>query len=192
MLVGAPGAGKTTVGHRLAGVVGGEFVDTDELVALAAGADSAAEVITEQGEQAFRELEREAVRTALAGAVVGAAASAEAGGASVGAVQGVRVVSVGGGAVADAGVRAMLREHPVVWLRVTAPNAASRIGLNAIRPVALGNIRAQFAAQLKARAPWYEEVSTLVVDTDHRDLEDITEEIRAWLTMPGATNRGTT
>jgi shikimate kinase len=183
VLVGAPGSGKTTVGVRLAALLGVDFVDTDDLVARSGGAESAAEVLTEQGEQAFRELEREAVRLAM-GVVAGAAGSDS--GSDAGSDAASDVVAVGGGAVADSEVREALAGHDVVWLRVTAPNALSRTGLNAIRPVALGNIRAQFAAQLKARAPWYEEVSTLAVDTDYRDPDEIAAEVRALLAAPVA------
>jgi shikimate kinase len=190
VLVGAPGSGKTTVGVRLAALLGVDFVDTDDLVARSGGAESAAEVLTEQGEQAFRELEREAVRLAMG--VVAGAAGGDAGsdsGSDAGGDAANRVVAVGGGAVADSEVREALAGHEVVWLRVTAPNALSRTGLNAIRPVALGNIRAQFAAQLKARAPWYEEVSTLAVDTDYRDPDAIAAEVRALLAAPVASDQ---
>jgi shikimate kinase len=198
VLVGAPGSGKTTVGVRLAALLGVDFVDTDDLVARSGGAESAAEVLTEQGEQAFRELEREAVRLAM-GVVAGAAggdagsdSGSDAGGdaaGDAGSDAASHVVAVGGGAVADSEVREALAGHEVVWLRVTAPNALSRTGLNAIRPVALGNIRAQFAAQLKARAPWYEEVSTLAVDTDYRDPDEIAAEVRALLAAPVASDQ---
>lgn len=164
VLVGAPGAGKTTVGRAVAQACGEAFTDTDALVATAAGggASTAAEVLTEQGEERFRTLEREAALAALH-------------------LPGV--VALGGGAPGDPTVSDALTEtgQRIVWLRVTAPNAISRLGLNAIRPVALGNVRAQFTAALKERERWYEKVATTVIDTDHRDVADIATEVVEWL-----------
>lgn len=164
VLVGAPGSGKTTVGRLLAAHLGTGFIESDDLIARAAGLDSAAAVLTEQGEDAFRAWEVDAARTAVT--------APESQGA---------VVALSSGAVTNSEVRGMLAEVPVVWLRVTAANAASRVGLNAIRPVALGNIRAQFSTQLKARTPFYAEVSATTVDTDHRSFDDIVADILAWL-----------
>ncbi len=164
-LVGAPGAGKTSVGAALARRLDWDVIETDALVAQSAGLDKASTVMTERGEQAFRALEANAVGEALERAERRDPGA---------------VVAIGSGAVSDPAVREALVGLPVVWLRVTAPNAASRVGLNAIRPVALGNIRAQFAAQLRAREPWYDEVSTWAVETDHRSIDDIAGDILAW------------
>ncbi|MDQ1247181.1 MAG: shikimate kinase [Actinomycetota bacterium] len=158
VLVGAPGAGKSTVGILLAQHWGVGFAETDDDVVAAAGMPLQT-VVVEAGEPTFRQFERDAVLARLAD------------------FDGV--LAVGGGAVADDAVRAALRGRPVVWLRVTAPNAASRMGLNAVRPVALGNVRAQFAAQLKARAPLYDEVAMHIVDTDHRPVPEVAQELAA-------------
>lgn len=166
LLVGAPGAGKSTVGRILAETLGATYLDTDDFVARAAARTSAAEVMTEDGEERFRSWEGVAVGEALD------SAAGEKSGA---------VVAIGSGAVAEPAVRDLLSTQMVAWLRVTAANAATRTGLNAIRPVALGNIRAQFAAQLRAREPWYDEVSTFAVETDHRQPAEIAAEIAAWL-----------
>lgn len=167
VLIGAPGAGKTTVGQAVAQILAAPFTDTDDLVAAAASAagavaTSAAEVLTEQGEERFRALEHDAALTSL---------------------QLPGVVVLGGGAPCDPAVSEALAVSglPIVWLRVTAPNAISRLGLNAIRPVSLGNVRAQFAAGLKQREQWYDKVATHVVDTDHREVSDIAADVVDWV-----------
>ncbi|MBQ9180400.1 MAG: shikimate kinase, partial [Firmicutes bacterium] len=61
VLIGMPGSGKTSIGKRLAKELGREFVDTDRAARELAGR-SPAEIIKESGEQAFRDIESEAVR----------------------------------------------------------------------------------------------------------------------------------
>ena len=65
VLVGAPGAGKTTVGRLLAQRLGVTFRDTDEDIEATAGMP-VSDIFVESGEETFRELERAAVRRALA------------------------------------------------------------------------------------------------------------------------------
>ena len=166
ILVGAPGAGKSTVGAGVADRLGLPFADTDDDVAVAAGVPLS-EVVVEAGEAQFRVWERDAV--------LGRLREFDGG-----------VLAVGGGALAEDEVRAALAGRPVVWLRVTPANAASRVGLNAVRPVALGNIRAQFAAQLKARAPLYEEVARHIVDTDFLPVPEVVEAVVALTDEGGA------
>jgi shikimate kinase len=54
----------------------------------------------------------------------------------------------------------------VVWLRVEAGEAASRVGLNTARPLLLGNVRGRLVQLLAQRRPLYAEVATQSVDTD--------------------------
>ena len=65
VLVGAMGAGKTTVGGLVAAALGLDFLDTDHLVESAAG-KPVAEIFVDDGEEHFRELEQAAVARALA------------------------------------------------------------------------------------------------------------------------------
>ena len=97
VLVGPPGAGKTTVGRLLAARWGVAFADTDDLVEARAGR-AIADIFTGDGEPAFRALEREAVAEALA--------------AHTG------VLALGGGAVQAEQTREALAGHPVVLLTV--------------------------------------------------------------------------
>jgi len=148
VLVGAPGAGKSTVGPALAAALRVGFCDTDAEVEVAAGR-SIFDVFVESGEAAFRELERVAVQDALAGCD--------------------GVVSLGGGAVLDAGTRGSLAGCPVVWLRVGLATAAARVGLNTARPLLLGNVRGQLSKLLEDRAALYAQVARATVDTDQLD-----------------------
>jgi len=160
VLVGPPGAGKTTIGLLLADRLGVTFRDTDHDVENAAAA-SISDIFVEQGEAAFRALEREAVRSALA--------------------RHDGVLALGGGAVIDDATRAELREHRVVFLDVGLARAAERVGLNQARPLLAVNPRATLAKMLADRRPLYEEVATLTVQTDDLSPEDVVEQIDAAL-----------
>ena len=158
VVVGPPGAGKTTVGALVAERLGVEFRDTDRDVEETAG-KSVADVFVDDGEAAFRALEKQAVAAALDSCD--------------------GVVSVGGGAVLDPSTRALLAGARVVFLSVDITDAARRIGFNRDRPLLLGNPRAQWLRLMKERRPLYEEVADLVVDTDARTPEDVADEVAA-------------
>ncbi len=156
ILVGVPGAGKSTVGRLLAERLGVAFRDTDEDVAAAEGR-SVADIFVDEGEGYFRERERGSVATALR--------------------EHDGVLALGGGAVLDPGTRALLRSHPTVWLQVGAAAGARRVGLDVPRPVLLGNVRGRLASLLAERGPYYAEVSRVVVDTDGRDPGEVADEV---------------
>lgn len=157
VLVGPMGAGKTTVGELLAKRWGTTLRDTDHDVEAVAG-KSVQDIFVDEGEARFRTLERAAV----------AAAVAEHDG----------VVSLGGGAVLASETRDVLAGQTVVYLRVGLSDAVKRVGLGAPgRPLLLGNVRARVKALLDERAPVYESVATLVVDTDGKAPQAVAEEI---------------
>ncbi len=158
VIVGPPGAGKTTVGELLAEQLGVGFRDTDRDVALAAGC-SVADLFVDQGEAAFRALETAAVATALA--------------------EHDGVLALGGGAVLDPSTRALLAGHRVVFLDVAVKDAASRIGFNRDRPLLLGNPRAQWLRLMEKRRGFYDEVAVATVSTDGRTPGDIAAELAA-------------
>lgn len=150
VLVGPPGSGKTTVGRLLAGSRGVEFRDTDHDVELTAG-KPITEIFVDDGEPAFRALERAAVAAALR--------------------EHDGVLALGGGAVLDEATQEALAAYAaqggaVVFLDVSLAHAAPRVGFNQSRPLLLGNPRARWAALMEARRPVYEQVSTLQVLTD--------------------------
>ena len=154
VLVGPPGAGKTTVGRLLADRLGTAFRDTDADVVQTAG-KSVAEVFIDDGEERFRELERAAVATALQ--------------------EHDGVLSLGGGAVLAPETRALLQEHVVALLEVDLASATSRVGLNRERPVLALNPRAQLKLLLEQRMPLYREVAQVVVDTTGRTPEEVVD-----------------
>ena len=170
VLVGPPGAGKSTVGRLLADALGVPFLDTDARVEETAGC-SIAEIFLESGEPAFRELERDAVLAALA--------------------THPGVLSLGGGAPMTPEVRAALRGHTVVFLDVDIASAAPRVGFDTARPLLQINPRGQWLALMRARRPLYEAVSTHHVDTSGRAPEDVVAEVVTLLTgTPAATEEG--
>lgn len=151
-LIGVPGAGKTTIGRALASALGVEFADTDQLIAAREGR-SVSDIFIDDGEDRFREIEREVVVTSLASCS--------------------GVLALGGGAVLNADSRKLLDSVPTVWLTVDTDTAVKRVGLNAPRPMLLGNIRGQLKALAEERRPLYAEVATITVDTSDRTGEDI-------------------
>lgn len=163
VLVGPPGAGKTTVGRAVADLLGVTFRDTDTDVELAAG-KSVSDVFVDDGELAFRELEVAAVRVALA--------------------EHDGVLSLGGGAVLATPTRELLRGHVVVHLDVDLASAASRVGLGQGRPIIGLNPRAQLRELLDARRRFYAEVATHVVDTSGRDVGQVVDDVVALASRP--------
>ncbi|MFL6076534.1 MAG: shikimate kinase [Mycobacteriales bacterium] len=160
VLVGPPGAGKTTVGRLLAERLGVPFADTDAAVEAKAG-KPVAEIFYDDGEPAFRALEAAAVADTL--------------------TTHPGILALGGGAVLDPATRALLRPHTVIYLAVTLPEAAKRVGLNRDRPLLLGNVRTQLKALLDARTPLYREVATHTIPTDHEDPATLAATIAAKL-----------
>lgn len=158
VLVGPPGAGKTSVGRVLAERLGVRLLDTDTAVEQAAGR-SVSDIFVQDGEATFRELERVEVVRALA--------------------EEDGVVALGGGAVMQEAVATALREgdHRVVFLDVTIADAAGRVGFDASRPLLVVNPRAAWTRLMNARRPVYEALATVRVQTGGRTPEDIADEL---------------
>jgi shikimate kinase len=156
VLVGAMGAGKTTVAGLLADRWGLTVRDTDHDVEQTAG-KPISEIFVDEGEERFRLLERAAVVEALAGHD--------------------GVLALGGGAVLDPQTRTDLAGHLVVFLHVGLSDAVKRVGLGVGRPLLLGNVRGRIKALLDERAPVYAEVATLTVETDGRAPDEVADEV---------------
>ena len=153
VVVGPPGAGKTTVGRILARRLAVGFADVDAMIEERTG-KSIADLFLQDGEDGFRTLERQVVAEALASHD--------------------GVLALGGGAVLAAETRALLRRHRVVHLSVGLADGLRRTGMSTARPLLAGvNPRATFKALLDARAPLYREVATVQVATDRRSANQV-------------------
>ncbi|WP_299540960.1 3-dehydroquinate synthase [uncultured Streptomyces sp.] len=152
VLVGPMGVGKSTVGGLLAASLGTGYRDTDADVVATAG-KSIAEIFFDEGEERFRQLEREAVREALAGHT--------------------GVLSLGGGTVLDPATRELLKGRTVVYLSMDVEEAVRRTGLNTARPLLAVNPRKQWRELMEARRHLYEEVALASVATDGRTPEEV-------------------
>ena len=186
VLIGPPGAGKTTVGTLLAARLGVGFADTDALVEAVAD-KPVADIFVTDGEPEFRRLERDAVAAALTAADRTDAAST--GGGSAGGAPGaprIGVVGLGGGAVMDEQTQALLAGRRVVYLETGFAHLAKRVGLDRARPLLIGtNPRAQLKALLDQRLPVYDKLAWLTVSTDDREPAEIAADIAAQLAEIG-------
>lgn len=156
VLVGVPGAGKSTVGHLLAEKLNLNFVDTDLVIERQAG-KSISDIFIQEGESVFRELEKQVVADAISNDDC--------------------VVSVGGGALMDAGTRELVKKQECVWLQAGLSQAVDRVGMNKNRPLLLGNVRGQLADLMAAREPLYIECAKHVVDTNNMTPDQVVEQI---------------
>jgi shikimate kinase len=148
------GVGKSTVGRLLAERLGVAYRDTDDDIVAEQGR-SIAELFVDEGEAAFRAVEKSAVHRALA--------------------EHEGVLALGGGAILDEGTRAALAGLRVVYLSMDVEEAVKRTGLNAARPLLAVNPRKQWRELMEARRHLYESIATAVVATDGRTPEEVTD-----------------
>lgn len=165
VLVGLMGAGKSTVGRRLARRLGLPFVDSDDAIEDAAGY-SAAEIFERFGEADFRDGERRLVARLIDGSV--------------------RVIATGGGAFVDPRTRKLLNERAItIWLDAPIDVLAERTGRRDTRPL-LRNTDRKGTLELLAenRGAAYAEAHIRVTTGHgaHKDVvESILEALGAWL-----------
>jgi len=149
VLVGFMGAGKTTVGHLLAGKLGLAFIDSDLIIESRAGR-TIREIFATDGEPAFRELEHEIIAGLLRGQDA--------------------VLALGGGAAEHPATRDALRGSQVVYLHVGYDEALRRVSHDAGRPMLRApDLDAIFERRLAA----YRSVATHTVVTDGRPPGDV-------------------
>lgn len=157
VLIGPMGAGKTSVGRRVARELGVAFTDTDKLIAGHHG--PIPEIFAQHGEAGFRAFERAAVADAL-----------DRGG----------VVALGGGAVLDADTQADLAGHRVVLLTVSPHIVASRIR-GGDRPLLTGeDTVARWERIYAERRGVYEHLADVTFDTSTGPLAAVVARIVEW------------
>jgi shikimate kinase len=156
VLVGLMGAGKSTVGRRLAKRLGLPFIDTDSAIADAAGFTAAAEVFERYGEKDFRDGERRLVARLIGGEV--------------------RVIATGGGVFVDPKTRKLLNERSItVWLDAAVDVLAERTSRRDTRPLLRnGDPRGTLERLAKDRGPSYAEAHIRVTSGEgaHADVVD--------------------
>ena len=160
------GSGKSAVGRRLARDLGLEFVDSDEEIERRTGVD-VPYIFEKEGEAGFRLRETEVIddltrRDGL-------------------------VIATGGGAILDAASRECLRARGrVVYLRTTVDQQLARTRHSADRPL-LNNDdpRGTLERLMAVRAPLYDEVASITVDTDGRKVKTVVDQILRALAAPG-------
>lgn len=156
VLIGAPGAGKTRTGRRIAARLGVPFIDTDRRIVAAHG--PIATIFEQHGEPHFRAIERQVVARALTEHAV---------------------VTLGGGAVLDADTQRDLEGRAVVQLSVDAAAVERRIS-GGKRPLVKDGIEA-WKALVASRQPLYDRLAGLTIDTSRRPLDTVAEEVVEWL-----------
>lgn len=158
VLIGAPGAGKSTVGARLARELKLNFFDTDTVIEDRVG-KKISDIFVVDGEERFREIEFEVLKELIVGSGC--------------------VLSLGGGAPVSDQAQALLMSSgaALIFLDVSLATAAPRVGFNRDRPLLLGNPRAQWQALSDKRRPIYESLATYSIKVDDMSVEQVVASI---------------
>jgi shikimate kinase len=146
VLVGLSGTGKTSVGRRVAALIGRSFVDADEEIEERTGR-TVRGIFAADGEPAFREIEANVMADLLASPAPS-------------------VIAAGGGAVVAESTRKLLKQPHVfvVWLTATPEFLASRTTKKPHRPLLDGDPVAALTRLAADRADWYDEVADVAFD----------------------------
>jgi shikimate kinase len=155
VLVGMMGAGKSTIGRRLATRLNVSFIDADAEIERAAG-QTVREIFDAHGEAEFRRGEERVIARLLEG--------------------GPKVIATGGGAFVNDRTRKRIKDKGVsIWLRAEIPVLLERVSRNTARPLLKrGNPEAVLRKLAEERYRYYEQAD-IVIDSStgpHRDVVD--------------------
>ena len=167
VLVGMMGVGKSTVGRKLAGVLGRNFVDADDEIAEAANM-SIPEIFDQFGEDYFRDGERRVIARLLEGDGCNC------------------VIATGGGAFVQDDTRELILERGIaVWLDSDVDTLVERVSRNDKRPLLRGGDTREIVMRMKAeREPAYAQAPIHVQSDTGPHIEAVArilEELDKWL-----------
>lgn len=156
MIAGFMASGKTTVGELLEELTGKKLIDTDSMIEEKTGM-SITEIFSNNGEEYFRRLERDAVSKAAS--------------------RQNSIIAVGGGAALDERNTRELKRNGVIYLLKVSPcEAARRAGSGEERPL-LGTDEGEMEELMRSREQAYLAAADVVVETTELDPRDIALEI---------------
>lgn len=158
ILIGPMGCGKSTIGKSLAHKLALEFRDTDSVIEQREH-KTVSQIFIEDGEEAFRAIEKEVLRQELEASDT--------------------VLALGGGASISTEAQSALKSTTshVIYLDISLANVSPRIGFNRDRPLLLNNPRGQWQTLMEARRPIYEAIADTVVDVNKRSQSEIVAQI---------------
>ena len=157
ILIGPMGVGKTTIGRALAQRLALDFIDSDHIIEERQG-KSISEIFIEDGEEAFRRLERDVVLAVI---------------------DKPGVVALGGGACLSAQAQEAIAASgaEVIFLDISLAEVSKRVGFDKARPLLAINPRSKWQELMAARRPLYEKLATLQIMVDGKSKSEIVDEI---------------
>ncbi|MFZ2178576.1 MAG: shikimate kinase [Rhodococcus sp. (in: high G+C Gram-positive bacteria)] len=157
VLVGPPGAGKSTIGRRLAQALDVPLFDTDAAIEEETGR-TIPEIFREDGEPAFRAIEEDVVRKAIENSD--------------------GIVSLGGGSILSERTRELLKGQKVIYLEISVAEGLKRTGTNTGRPLLAGSDpRKKYTELMRRRRPLYRQVATIRIRTDGRSPARVVQQL---------------
>lgn len=153
ILIGFMGSGKTTIGRFLAGELGFDFIDTDELVEFNEKIPIP-EIFQTKGESYFRKAETAALRQGME--------------------KGQRVIATGGGIVTQDANKALLNKGKVVYLKASPDQIYKNVRKSTSRPLLkVEDVYATICAMLEERQELYQAAAHYTISVDGRTPKEI-------------------